>query len=93
MTPDKLKLGDEIRVIAPSRSLAVVRADSPSPEARLEDLHEAFADPGGRGVVPAGIPVGFGADFGHVFPMLMFPIGGRVRVETGDSVRITLQAH
>lgn len=25
--------------------------------------------------VPANIPVIFGADFGHVFPMITFPIG------------------
>lgn len=33
-----------------------------------------------RGKVPAEIPVLFGADFGHVFPIATFPIGGRVRI-------------
>jgi len=31
-----------------------------------------------RDKVPAEIPVVFGADFGHVFPMITFPIGGKV---------------
>lgn len=30
--------------------------------------------------VPENIPVIFGVDFGHVFPMLTFPIGGKVRI-------------
>ena len=33
-----------------------------------------------REKIPAHIPVVFGVDFGHVFPMITFPIGGRVRV-------------
>ena len=31
--------------------------------------------------LPKDIPVIFGVDFGHVFPMITFPIGGRVRME------------
>ena len=31
--------------------------------------------------MPKDIPVMFGVDFGHVFPMITFPIDGRVRVE------------
>lgn len=46
-----------------------------------------------RDVVPENIPVIFGADFGHVFPMVTFPIGGRVRVEAGESAVITLLEH
>lgn len=46
-----------------------------------------------RDAVPAGIPVVFGADFGHVFPMITFPIGGRVRVEAGARAAITLLEH
>ena len=45
-----------------------------------------------KGKVPAGIPVVFGADFGHVFPMISFPIGGRVQLsaEKGRAeIRIT----
>ena len=30
--------------------------------------------------VPTNIPVIFGADFGHVFPMITFPIGGTARI-------------
>ena len=33
-----------------------------------------------RDKVPANIPVVFGADFGHVFPMFTFPIGGTARI-------------
>ena len=46
-----------------------------------------------RDVVPENIPVIFGADFGHVFPMVTFPIGGRVRVEAGERAVITLLEH
>ncbi len=75
LTPLKLRLGDTIRVVAPSRSLAIIGAEtraiadrrlrdlglevtfgkhveemdaftSSSIEARVEDLHDAFADPG-----------------------------------------------
>ncbi len=46
-----------------------------------------------RNVVPENVPVIFGADFGHVFPMITFPIGGRVRVEAGERVAITLLEH
>ena len=31
--------------------------------------------------VPTNIPVIFGADFGHVFPMITFPIGGTARIQ------------
>ena len=36
------------------------------------------------------IPVVFGVDFGHVFPMITFPIGGRARIEaiTNPLIRI-----
>ncbi|MBR5714564.1 MAG: LD-carboxypeptidase [Clostridia bacterium] len=33
-----------------------------------------------QGKVSTEIPVIFGADFGHVFPMISFPIGGRVQL-------------
>lgn len=46
-----------------------------------------------RDVLPEKIPVVFGADFGHVFPMMTFPIGGRVRVEAGAQAKITLLEH
>lgn len=46
-----------------------------------------------KDVVPTEIPVVFGADFGHVFPMVTLPIGGRVRVEVGERAVITLLEH
>lgn len=46
-----------------------------------------------RHVVPENIPVIFGADFGHVLPMITFPIGGRVRLEAADTATITLLEH
>ena len=46
-----------------------------------------------RNLVPTEIPVVFGADFGHVLPMVTFPIGGRVRVEAGERAVITLLEH
>jgi muramoyltetrapeptide carboxypeptidase len=79
IVPQKLKVGDEIRVIAPSRSLSMIDAEireianacfsemglkvsfsknaelvdefvSSSVEARIEDLHEAFADENIKGI-------------------------------------------
>ena len=44
-----------------------------------------------QGKVPTNIPVIFGADFGHVFPMITFPIGGAVRIaadKSGVEIRI-----
>ncbi len=41
--------------------------------------------------VSTNIPVVFGADFGHIFPMFTFPIGGTVKIEattTGVDIRI-----
>lgn len=46
-----------------------------------------------KDMVPENISVVFGADFGHVFPMVTFPIGGRVRVEAGERAAITLLEH
>jgi muramoyltetrapeptide carboxypeptidase LdcA involved in peptidoglycan recycling len=80
LTPPKLRPGSSVRVIAPSRSLAVISADvraeadrrltalglklsfgehaeeaddfgSSSVEARLADLHDAFADPSVDGIL------------------------------------------
>ena len=34
--------------------------------------------------VPTNIPVIFGADFGHVFPMITFPIGGTARINANN---------
>lgn len=47
-----------------------------------------------RDKVPSHIPVVFGADFGHVFPMITFPIGGSVRIRVNqDEVEIVIVAH
>lgn len=47
-----------------------------------------------REKVPDNIPVIFGADFGHVFPMITFPIGGTVRISADkDGVEIQFITH
>ena len=80
MIPAKLKTGDEIRVVSPSMSLAIISLEireianrrleemgfkvtigkhaeeidefsSSSIESRVEDLHEAFADPNVKGIL------------------------------------------
>ena len=43
--------------------------------------------------LPKDIPVLFGVDFGHVFPMITFPIGGRVRIETITNPLIEIIKH
>lgn len=44
--------------------------------------------------VPKDIPVVFGADFGHVFPMMTFPIGGTVKIFADRSgAEIQMIAH
>ena len=46
------------------------------------------------GKVSPEIPVIFGADFGHVFPMFSFPVGGRVRLcARGDRAEIVVTEH
>lgn len=35
--------------------------------------------------IPDNIPVIFGVDFGHVFPMITFPIGGTVKISAAKS--------
>ena len=47
-----------------------------------------------KGKVPAEIPVVFGADFGHVFPMISFPVGGRVKLSAnGDRIDLQITEH
>lgn len=47
-----------------------------------------------RDKVPSHIPVIFGADFGHVFPMVTFPIGGTVRIRANkEDCEICFSAH
>ena len=43
--------------------------------------------------LPNNIPVLFGVDFGHIFPMITFPIGGRVSVRTDSDSRIEISLH
>lgn len=44
--------------------------------------------------VDPSIPVIFGADFGHVFPMITFPIGGSVRLHADEKeVNIEIISH
>lgn len=43
--------------------------------------------------VPKDIPVIFGVDFGHIFPMITFPIGGKVRINTEEKVKIKIMQH
>ena len=38
-----------------------------------------------RDKVSLDIPVIYGADFGHVFPIITFPIGGTVKLQAMDS--------
>lgn len=44
--------------------------------------------------VAPNIPVIFGVDFGHIFPMITFPIGGMVRIRaTGEGINIDMISH
>ena len=44
--------------------------------------------------IPANIPVIFGADFGHVFPMITFPIGGTAKISScKDGAEIQIITH
>lgn len=47
-----------------------------------------------RDKVPSHIPVVFGADFGHVFPMITFPIGGTVSIQANkNNAEIVIVTH
>ena len=47
-----------------------------------------------KGKVPAGIPVVFGTDFGHVFPMISCPVGGRVKLSAnGEGIDLRITGH
>lgn len=47
-----------------------------------------------RDKISPNIPVVFGVDFGHVFPMITFPIGGKVKIEAkGERVDIQIIEH
>lgn len=45
------------------------------------------------GKLPKNIPVMFGVDFGHVFPMITFPIGGTVRMKASANPIIEIINH
>lgn len=47
-----------------------------------------------RDKVPTNIPVIFGVDFGHIFPIITFPIGGTVRIKAiEDNIEIIFNTH
>lgn len=47
-----------------------------------------------RDKIPPHIPVVFGVDFGHVFPMITFPVGGSVRIRANqDEVELVIADH
>lgn len=47
-----------------------------------------------RDKVPTDIPVLFGVDFGHIFPMITFPIGGTVKITAcKDGAEIQILTH
>lgn len=100
--PEKLQPGDEIRVIAPSRSLSIVRQSSyegalrhlteqgfrvtfgdrarevdrwhsSSAEARVADLHDAFADPNVKAILTA---IG-GFNVNQILSLLDYDLIGR----------------
>ena len=43
--------------------------------------------------LPKEIPVLFGVDFGHVFPMITFPIGGKIRINAINTPTIEIINH
>ena len=43
--------------------------------------------------LPNDIPVVFGVDFGHVFPMMTFPIGGKIRMDATAGPIIEIISH
>ena len=47
-----------------------------------------------RDKVPTNIPVISGVDFGHIFPIITFPIGGNVRIKARkDDIEIVFNSH
>ncbi len=47
-----------------------------------------------RNKVPSNIPVVFGVDFGHVFPITTFPIGGTVSITVKkENTKIVVVSH
>lgn len=47
-----------------------------------------------RDKVPSNIPVIFGADFGHVFPLITFPIGGTIKLSaTKETAVLQILTH
>lgn len=63
---------------------------------RFDDSCKMIADVVKRIIadkLPKDIPVLFGVDFGHVFPMITFPIGGNVRIEATTNPLIEIIKH
>ncbi len=47
-----------------------------------------------KGKVSSDIPVVFGVDFGHVYPMISFPIGGTIKLSAyGSNINIIITDH
>ena len=47
-----------------------------------------------RDKVSPDIPIVFGVDFGHVFPMISFPIGGKASISVnGNNIDIQIIEH
>lgn len=47
-----------------------------------------------RNKIPSDIPVVFGVDFGHVFPIATFPIGGTVNIEASyGNLKVVVVSH
>ncbi|MBQ6212328.1 MAG: LD-carboxypeptidase [Ruminococcus sp.] len=51
-----------------------------------EDIVKAIV----KDKVSPDIPIVFGVDFGHVFPMFSFPIGGRARLSVNNSIDLKI---
>ncbi|MCR5167961.1 MAG: LD-carboxypeptidase [Oscillospiraceae bacterium] len=54
-----------------------------------EDIVKAIV----KGKVSPDIPIVFGVDFGHVFPMISFPIGGRVSLLVNNRIELKIIEH
>ena len=47
-----------------------------------------------KGKVSSDIPVVFGVDFGHVYPMISFPVGGTIKLSAyGNNINIMITEH
>ncbi|AGK97217.1 hypothetical protein [Clostridium pasteurianum] len=78
--PEKLKIGDEIRVIAPSRSFHMI-----------DKATRVIAD---KCLKKIGLKVTFSnADFGHTNPRITFPIGEYAELIAEKEIKISIKNH